>query len=675
MGSPFLLGNSTKFIHIQSAIKKNLCLMISFSKGHLNIKFNNKIKQFLMKNVKTLLFSCAFFAYSFSMSAQNGADLFTPDNGNGRANLSSEMRTKLSKIERDSQTKFMACFKVGKISKLQKKGKLKFSLPNVNGQLTATARKIEAFSDNNYLWEGVIENGQGNITIRCQDGLTSGFIHYLNENTETNEFYTLYGLSNDLSLMLQTLKKGLCGLTGNRGTQRVSQSSNTVNIENRSVVGCTISGIRALVLSTANARNAVSNINQCAQMGIDQFNAAAANSGINWQTKLILAGVINLESLMPNFSSRGNFERDLMQIRDVPEVQNARDAANADIVVVLTDEGYSDFAGWALDRDASTEDAYCGVEVYTISNGDFVFTHEVGHLLGGMHDSDNETVNFAGKPLVAYSHAFTFKNHWFTNRLQYATVMNAGENNPRWKLNQFSNPNITHNGFATGTTNRNNVARRIGETTTRIGNYAPEPTITVYINGPTVINDFGTFSYDAVTSCGTAPYRWFWEASTDGFNYQTVLGSDDIFNHYYYGYGQQWSSLKVTVVDAQGRSNTAFKQIIYGGDIGIYRVVNNTNSNNTLSNKDNKEAFLNLMIYPNPTQNTLTVDFEQNNDEPIGFKLLDAQGREVMNDIDENLNKGRVSKKLDISQIPSGIYILKMTSGENSIIEKITIQK
>ena len=110
--------------------------------------------------------------------AQNGPDLFTPDNGNGRARLAADVQDKLLKIERDANTKHMSFVKLGKISKLQQKGKLKFSLPNVNGQLTATTRRIEYFSDNNYLWEGVIDNGQGNITIRCKDGLTFGFIHY-----------------------------------------------------------------------------------------------------------------------------------------------------------------------------------------------------------------------------------------------------------------------------------------------------------------------------------------------------------------------------------------------------------------------------------------------------------------------------------------------------------------
>ena len=182
-----------------------------------------------------------------------------------------------------------------------------------------------------------------------------------------------------------------------------------------------------------------------------------------------------------------------------------------------------------------------------------------------MHGDDNATTNLAGQPLVAYSHAFAFKSHWFTNRLQYATVMNAGEDNPRWKLNQFSDPNVTYDDFATGTTNRSHVARRIVETTPRIANYMPEPSVVIYIDGPRFISTFGDYTFDA--------------------------------------------------------------------------------------------------------------NFEINNKEPISFRLLDVQGREILSDTDENVIKGRRLKELDISKVPAGVYILKIASGGSISTQKVTIQK
>ena len=233
-------------------------------------------------------------------------------------------------------------------------------------------------------------------------------------------------------------------------------------------------------------------------------------------------------------------------------------------------------------------------------------THEVGHLLGGMHGDDNATTNFAGQPLVAYSHAFAFKSHWFTNRLQYATVMNAGEDNPRWKLNQFSNPNVTYDNFATGTTNRSHVARRIVETTPRIANYMPEPSVVIYIDGPRFLNTFGDYTFDAVTSCGNSSYySWSWEISTDGFNYESVLGSNDIFTYHYSG--QEWRWLKVTVVDGQGgRSSTAFKEIVTGS----YFLMGQNNTAYSIGASrpiidSSENQFRNVQVYPNPVQNTL----------------------------------------------------------------------
>ena len=88
-----------------------------------------------------------------------------------------------------------------------------------------------------------------------------------------------------------------------------------------------------------------------------------------------------------------------------------------------------------------------------------------------------------------------------------------------------------------------------------------------------------------------------------------------------------------------------------------------------------ENQFRNVQVYPNPVQNTLTTDFEINNKEPISFRLLDVQGREILSDTDENLIKGRRLKELDISKVPAGVYILKIASGGSISTQKVTIQK
>ena len=71
----------------------------------------------------------------------------------------------------------------------------------------------------------------------------------------------------------------------------------------------------------------------------------------------------------------------------------------------------------------------------------------------------------------------------------------------------------------------------------------------------------------------------------------------------------------------------------------------------------------NLSVFPNPAVNQLTVTSEKtlNN-----VELLDALGRTVLT---QTSNANRF--QLDLSQIPSGIYLLRATDGERMFTQKV----
>jgi hypothetical protein len=70
---------------------------------------------------------------------------------------------------------------------------------------------------------------------------------------------------------------------------------------------------------------------------------------------------------------------------------------------------------------------------------------------------------------------------------------------------------------------------------------------------------------------------------------------------------------------------------------------------------------LNLSSYPNPVLNILNFDLEENM--KYKFILSDINGRDI--------KQGQLDNELDVSNLNSGIYFLKISTGERFVIKKI----
>lgn len=79
---------------------------------------------------------------------------------------------------------------------------------------------------------------------------------------------------------------------------------------------------------------------------------------------------------------------------------------------------------------------------------------------------------------------------------------------------------------------------------------------------------------------------------------------------------------------------------------------------------------LGYRIYPNPASTQLTIEIESSN-QFFEFVLIDAMGREVLKNTFENQNKSIV----DISDIPPGIYMIRMSGTNQTISQSLWIQK
>ena len=232
-----------------------------------------------------------------------------------------------------------------------------------------------------------------------------------------------------------------------------------------------------------------------AEVAVQKMNTALSNSGLKDDFRFRLVGVKEVEGQGALGYTDGT---PLEMILDcIPgngtlngyrwgNLREYRDDANADIVCVLTDTGYSFGVvgiGYALTQSTAVyfaNSAYNVCAIRAVAEG-HTMTHEVGHNMGAGH-SDRQASS-PGPQYYSYSSGYYFH----VGSSGYGTVMSYnsdGYGNTYALVPYFSTPNCTYNGVAVGDSShdnartlRNNFAMvaefRGGAATEPIGGGAP----------------------------------------------------------------------------------------------------------------------------------------------------------------------------------------------------------
>lgn len=79
-----------------------------------------------------------------------------------------------------------------------------------------------------------------------------------------------------------------------------------------------------------------------------------------------------------------------------------------------------------------------------------------------------------------------------------------------------------------------------------------------------------------------------------------------------------------------------------------------------------------LMIYPNPADDEVTIRIHDNKTAATQLALIDITGRTILS---INMNKTPQDEyKLDVSNVPSGIYLIKITTNEESYVSRLNVR-
>lgn len=100
-----------------------------------------------------------------------------------------------------------------------------------------------------------------------------------------------------------------------------------------------------------------------------------------------------------------------------------------------------------------------------------------------------------------------------------------------------------------------------------------------------------------------------------------------------------------------------------------------SNENSVLESEINPYEFGISSFYPNPFNPTGTVEFSINQSSMINLAVYDLSGRLVTSLVNDQLAAGQYTVPVKAYDWPSGVYVVKLNSGIQSSLQKITLMK
>lgn len=499
-----------------------------------------------------------------------------------------------------------------------------------------------------------------------------------------NRHFRIESIEKDLQVLIESENTiinahGACGVKGAALIKKDRSNQRTLNNNSTSCLG---NNVRVLVMYT-NRADAIANPVQAANTYIAETNSALLNSKIYPATlKFQLAGVRRITS----WNETANIETDLGNLVTEDDLNSQRQAYHADLVVVLTDGNY--FLGGFQILGIATLNDYSfpntgHVAITEIDANGFTFGHEVGHLMGCRHDTDNRTYTTPVPNTLPPALSLTAKGHswyyrtWFAGPKNYQKSMVADGGTLGSRVLYFSNPSVKSHDKArdnTGTSSRNNFVQ-LNNAASVVACYDPFDEMIVSISGPSQVVSNTDFALQAnVSFCASATYLW--EYSTNGYTYYTGSTSHRYITRL--TTPVLFVRLKVTCSDGQEKyAHHTITEI----DGGFYRLAaaeakqeDDVLDLETIT--ENTSQGQTMVVYPNPSSDIIFLETYDDVLEDVTvwmYNVLTGKKKAIFKG---QLVQGNQQTPIDVSKLNQGLYQISVTKNGNELYgQRILIRR
>jgi hypothetical protein len=77
-------------------------------------------------------------------------------------------------------------------------------------------------------------------------------------------------------------------------------------------------------------------------------------------------------------------------------------------------------------------------------------------------------------------------------------------------------------------------------------------------------------------------------------------------------------------------------------------------------------------LYPNPNNGDFNIQFNSTSNEPIELAIFDIRGRQIYQNV--YTNNGFFNENLQLANLQSGVYLVKVKDGKNELTKKFIKQ-